>query len=43
VIKGAVAVNGTPLVTSDGASISEESPLTIEATKEAESLLFDLT
>jgi len=42
VVKGAVAVNGTPLYGSDGAAISEETVLDIEAKDEAEILLFDL-
>lgn len=42
VIKGAVTVNGTPLQTSDGAAISEETTLSIKASEEAEILLFDL-
>jgi redox-sensitive bicupin YhaK (pirin superfamily) len=42
VIKGTVAVNGTPLHGSDGAAISEETLLDIEAKDEAEILLFDL-
>lgn len=42
VARGAVSVNGISLDTSDGAAISEESELTIEATEKAEVLLFDL-
>jgi redox-sensitive bicupin YhaK (pirin superfamily) len=42
VIKGAVIVNRTPLQGSDGAAISEETLLDIEATGESEILLFDL-
>lgn len=42
VVKGGIIVNGTPLGTSDGAAISEETILTIAATKDAEILLFDL-
>ena len=42
VIKGAVAVNGTPLGTSDGAAISNETSITIEGIDEGEILLFDL-
>jgi len=42
VIKGAVTVNGTPLHTSDGAAISEETMLRIKATEDAEIILFDL-
>jgi hypothetical protein len=35
-------LNGLPLDTSDGAAISNETEVVIEATKEAEILLFDL-
>ncbi|MFB6276560.1 MAG: pirin family protein [Halothece sp.] len=42
VVKGAVTVNDTPLSTSDGVAVSEENALTIEATEDAEILLFDL-
>jgi len=42
VIKGAVTVNGTPLQASDGAAVSEETTLSIKATKDAEIILFDL-
>lgn len=42
VIKGAVAINGTPLGTGDGAAISEESSLNVKASGGAEVLLFDL-
>jgi redox-sensitive bicupin YhaK (pirin superfamily) len=42
VIKGAIRVNGTALETSDGAAISEETSLSIKATRESEILLFDL-
>ncbi|NJO94307.1 MAG: pirin family protein [Hydrococcus sp. RM1_1_31] len=42
VARGAVSINGISLDTSDGAAISEESELTIEATEKAEILLFDL-
>jgi redox-sensitive bicupin YhaK (pirin superfamily) len=42
VIKGAVAVNGTPLGAGDGAAISEAPYLSIDATEDAEILLFDL-
>lgn len=42
VVKGAVKLNNTPLSVSDGAAISEENTLTINATEDAEILLFDL-
>jgi redox-sensitive bicupin YhaK (pirin superfamily) len=42
VLRGSVLVNGTELQLSDGVAISEENELTIEATKDAEILLFDL-
>jgi redox-sensitive bicupin YhaK (pirin superfamily) len=42
VIKGAVTVNRTLLQVGDGAAISEETLLDIEATGESEILLFDL-
>jgi hypothetical protein len=42
VVKGAVRLNNTPLSVSDGAAISEENTLTINATEDAEILLFDL-
>jgi quercetin 2,3-dioxygenase len=42
VARGAVSVNGVSLDTSDGAAISDESNLTIEAKEKAEMLLFDL-
>ena len=42
VVKGAVTINDTPLQTSNGAAISEESQLNIRASEEAEILLFDL-
>jgi redox-sensitive bicupin YhaK (pirin superfamily) len=42
VVKGAVSVNGTRLDTSDGAAIQDETALVIEATGDAEFLLFDL-
>jgi redox-sensitive bicupin YhaK (pirin superfamily) len=42
VIKGSVEVNRTPLQRSDGAAISEETLLDIEAKDESEILLFDL-
>ena len=43
VIKGAISVNGAPLQAGDGAAISEENALSIQASEEAEILLFDLT
>jgi len=42
VIMGDVVVNGISLQTSDGAAVSEESLLSLRATKSAEILLFDL-
>jgi hypothetical protein len=39
---GTVAVNGTTLEAGDGAAISEESEVRVEATKPSEVLLFDL-
>ncbi|HKA19936.1 MAG TPA: pirin family protein [Blastocatellia bacterium] len=42
VIKGGVALNGTPLGAGDGAAISEESELLLRAEHDAELLLFDL-
>jgi hypothetical protein len=42
VARGAISLNGVPLDTSDGAGISEETDVVIEATKDAEILLFDL-
>lgn len=41
-VRGAIDLNGTKLEAGDGAAISEESLLTIAATKDAELLLFDL-
>ncbi|WP_236010495.1 pirin family protein [Candidatus Laterigemmans baculatus] len=43
VLRGAVTLNGQPLATSDGAAISDESELAIEATEPAELMLFDLS
>lgn len=40
--KGALKLNGVPLVTGDGASTEESGPLTFEATEPTEALLFDL-
>jgi hypothetical protein len=37
-----VTLNGTDLNTSDGAAVSDEFALRIEATQDAEILLFDL-
>lgn len=42
VARGAITLNGLPLDASDGAAISNETEVVIEATKEAEILLFDL-
>lgn len=42
VARGAVLVNGVSLDNSDGAAISEERELTVEAKEKAEILLFDL-
>lgn len=42
VVKGAVAVNGTPLKAGDGAAISDEESLEVRADEESEILLFDL-
>ena len=42
VLRGTVLLNGEHLETSDGAAVSEESTLTIQATKDAEIMLFDL-
>lgn len=42
IAKGAATLNGTPLQQGDGAGITDESKLTLEATDEAEVLLFDL-
>jgi redox-sensitive bicupin YhaK (pirin superfamily) len=42
VIKGSITVNGTPLRTSDGAAISEENIISLDADEEAHLLLFDL-
>jgi quercetin 2,3-dioxygenase len=40
--KGSVTLNGTPLQQGDGAAITNESRLILEATEDAEVLLFDL-
>lgn len=42
VLAGSVSLGGQKLETSDGAAISDESTLTIEAAQEAEIMLFDL-
>jgi hypothetical protein len=43
VLRGAVTLNGQPLQTSDGAAVSDEAALTVEAmTQAAELMLFDL-
>jgi hypothetical protein len=43
VLRGAVTLNGQPLQTSDGAAVSDEAALTVEATTQAaELMLFDL-
>jgi len=42
VVRGAVAVNGTPLAAGDGAALSDERSVRLEAGDETELLLFDL-
>ncbi|MEX0728680.1 MAG: pirin family protein [Planctomycetaceae bacterium] len=42
VLRGSVTLNGQALATSDGAAVSEETSLTIQATNDAEIMLFDL-
>lgn len=42
ILRGAVVVNGTEMAVSDGAAISDESRLAIEASEDAEIMLFDL-
>ncbi len=42
VLRGSVLLNGDDLQTSDGAAVSEESSLAIQATSDAEIMLFDL-
>lgn len=42
VVRGALTVNGASLTAGDGAAISDEPGLAIEAASEAEALLFDL-
>ena len=43
VVRGSVLLNGNELQASDGASVSEETALTIQATADAEIMLFDLS
>jgi redox-sensitive bicupin YhaK (pirin superfamily) len=42
VLRGQVTLNGKPLATSDGAAVSEETSLAVQAAAPAEVLLFDL-
>lgn len=42
VLRGSISLNGRDLQTSDGAAVSDEPALTIQATKDAEIMLFDL-
>jgi redox-sensitive bicupin YhaK (pirin superfamily) len=42
VLRGSVVLNGDPLQTSDGAAVSDETTLTIQAGHDAEIMLFDL-
>jgi redox-sensitive bicupin YhaK (pirin superfamily) len=42
VLRGSVQLNGVPLATSDGAAVSDESPLTVLGTESCEVMLFDL-
>ena len=42
VLRGSVSLNGNALQTSDGAAVSNEAALKIEATNDAEIMLFDL-
>lgn len=42
VLRGKVSLNGQPLETSDGAAISEEAPLKLQADDNTEIMLFDL-
>ena len=42
VVKGAVTLNDTPLSTSDAAGVTGDNALIIQATEDAEILLFDL-
>jgi len=43
VLRGSVALNGEALNTSDGAAVTEEPSMTIEARQDAEIMLFDLS
>jgi len=42
VLRGAVEVNGLPMAAGDGAAVSDESAVTIKASKSSEVMLFDL-
>lgn len=42
VLRGGVRLNGTPLNAGDGAAVSDEPSLSLEATEDAEALVFDL-
>lgn len=42
VARGAITVNGTPLLAGDGAAVSDEPQVELAATRDAEVLLFDL-
>lgn len=42
ILRGSVTLNGTPLGTSDGAAVSDETALVITAASDAEVLVFDL-
>jgi Pirin-related protein len=42
VARGSVLLNGLPLEKGDGAAVSDESEVVVEATEDAEILLFDL-
>ena len=42
VLRGSVSLNSDDLQTSDGAAVTEENLLTIQATSDAEIMLFDL-
>ncbi|WP_026101224.1 pirin family protein [Synechococcus sp. PCC 7336] len=42
VVRGAIALNGLPLVEGDGAAIAAAGTLTVQASEESELLLFDL-
>jgi redox-sensitive bicupin YhaK (pirin superfamily) len=41
-LRGQVSLNGVALDTSDGAAVSDETMLTIQAITDAEIMLFDL-